>query len=70
VVITRAFIKAAEVRAKSLGIPQFPRVVVDHPLASKNAEQVRQMARVSIPRVVDALTGQAEGMIMADAGGS
>jgi hypothetical protein len=68
VVITRAFIKAAEVRAKSLGLPQFPRVVVDHPLASRPADQVREMARVSIPRVVDALLGKAEGTIMADGG--
>jgi hypothetical protein len=69
VVITKAFVRAAEARAKSLGIPDFPRVVVDHPLASRKADLVREMARVSMPKVVDALLGRAQGMIMADGGG-
>ncbi len=68
VVITRAFVNAAEMRARSLGLPQFPRVVIDHPLASRKADQVRQMARASIPGVVDALLGRAQGLIVADGG--
>ena len=66
VIITKAFIRAAEARSKSLGMPQFPRVVVGHPLASKKPDQVRDMATISIPRAVEALLGEADGLIMAD----
>ena len=39
-VITHAFIHAAQLRAQALGLTEHPVVVIDHPIASKNASQI------------------------------
>jgi hypothetical protein len=69
-VVTKAFTTAAELRARGLGMPAFPIVVVAHPLASKKPEEVREMARRSLPEVVRALTSQAHGIMLADGAGT
>ena len=55
-VITTAFTKAAELRARALGLPEHPVVVIDHPMASKTGEQIRDQARESVQKIVDGLT--------------
>ena len=59
-VITTAFTKAAELRARALGLPEHPVVVIDHPIASKTAEQVRVQARDSVQMIVDVLTSDTD----------
>ena len=54
-VITRAFIKAAEIRARALGLTEHPVVVIDHPIASKGKEQILRMAQDSADEVARGL---------------
>ena len=55
-VITTAFTRAAELRARALGLPEHPVVVIDHPIASKTGEQIKGQARDSVKMIVDGLT--------------
>ena len=52
-VITEGFIQAAVSRAKVLGMPDQPRVVLEHPIASKTKAEMTSMAE----RFVDAIVG-------------
>ena len=54
-VITAAFTKAAELRAKALGMPDHPVVVIDHPMYSKTSEEIKNQARDSVQKIVDGL---------------
>ena len=55
-VITAAFTKAAELRAKALGMPDHPVVVIDHPMYSKTSDEIADQARNSVQKIVDGLT--------------
>ena len=55
-VITAAFTKAAELRAKALGLPDHPVVVIDHPMYSKTGDEIADQARGSVQKIVDGLT--------------
>ena len=55
-VITTAFTKAAELRAKALGLPEHPVVVIDHPMYSKTSDEMKDQARSSVGKIVDGLT--------------
>jgi hypothetical protein len=57
-VLTAGFTKAAEMRAKVLGLPTHPRVIVDHPLASKTEAEVLKMAEDAVEIIAKALTEQ------------
>ena len=57
-VITAAFTKAAELRAKALGLPEHPVVVIDHPMYSKTSDEIKDQARNSVGKIVDGLTYQ------------
>jgi hypothetical protein len=54
-VVTQAFEAAAAARARALGLPEHPRVVVEHPLASQPPAGVEKMARDAANRVAAAL---------------
>ena len=54
-VITAAFTKAAELRAKALGLPEHPVVVIDHPMYSKTEDEIKDQARNSVGKIVDGL---------------
>lgn len=54
-IITTAFKKAGEHRLKSLGLPNHPMVVTDHPLASRNVLEVQEMAQRAVDLVAKAL---------------
>ena len=54
-VITSAFTKAAELRARALGLPEHPVVVIKHPIASKSAEQIKTLAQDSIQEIAGGL---------------
>ncbi len=54
-IITAGFTQAADERAIVLGLPAHPRVVTDHPLASRTLDEVREMAARIMPDVAAAL---------------
>jgi phosphopantothenate synthetase len=60
-VITDAFIRAAQNRARALGLTQHPVVVIQHPIASMGREQVVELARNSAAQVVHGLLAAAGG---------
>jgi hypothetical protein len=60
-VITRGFVKAAEIRAQALGMPAHPVVVIDHPIASKSREQILELARKSVDEVASYLMASIQG---------
>ena len=49
--ITEAFTKAAEIRARVLGMTDHPVVVIGHPIASKSKELILALARNSVAEV-------------------
>ena len=55
-VITSSFTRAANLRAASLGMPGARIVVLPSPLASRPADDVRQMAHDFAPEIVGLLT--------------
>lgn len=54
-VITEAFKNAAVIRAKVLGMPEHPRVILEHPLASKTEAEMLSMAERFVDLVASAL---------------
>jgi hypothetical protein len=54
-VLTEAFRTAATIRARTLGMPDHPTVVVEHPMASKTEADVQVMAERFVESVVRAL---------------
>ncbi len=56
-VITSSFTRAANLRAASLGMPGARIVALPSPLASRQPQDVQQMAREFAPEIVGLLTG-------------
>ena len=54
--LTRAFMKSAEIRSKILGMPSHPQIFVDHPLASKTEAEVIALAEAAVEEIAIALT--------------
>lgn len=59
--ITQGFIKAAENRARALGMPEHPVVAIAHPIASKNREHILELARNSVEEVASYLVSSTQG---------
>ncbi len=55
--ITTAFEKAARVRARILGMEALPIVVMQHPLASKTAAEVKAIAEQIVDGIAQGLVG-------------
>ncbi len=55
-VITSSFTRAAQARAASLGMPGARIVILPSPLATRSAEEVRQMAHDYAPEIVSLVT--------------
>ena len=58
-IVTEAFQEAARLRAEVLGMPHHAMILVPHPMASRPAEQVEEVARAAFPRILAALRGPA-----------
>jgi len=54
--LTQAFTTAAVIRAKMLGMPDHPTVVLEHPMASKTEADVDGMAARFADSIARALT--------------
>ena len=59
-VVTEAFQTAAAARAAVLGLPEHPRVIVEHPLASRTPSEVEKIAVAAAARIAAGLSGRAE----------
>jgi hypothetical protein len=55
-VVTEAFQGAAHARAAVLGLPEHPRVIVEHPLASRTPSEVEKVAVAAVARIAAGLT--------------
>jgi hypothetical protein len=55
-VMTSAFIDAAELMGRVLGADGYPFVVIEHPMASATADQLRERGRLAADRCVELLT--------------
>ncbi len=52
VICTRPFIPSAKAMARICNLPDYPFVVIDHPLGSLAPEEVRRRAEAALPQVV------------------
>ena len=50
-VVTEAFQTAADARAAVLGLPEHPRVIVEHPLASRTPSEIEKVAVAAAARI-------------------
>ena len=57
-VVTEAFQAAAEARAAVLGLPEHPRVIIEHPLASRMPSEVEKVAIAAAARIAAGLSQQ------------
>jgi hypothetical protein len=55
-VVTEAFQTAAQARAGVLGLAEHPRVIVEHPLASRTPSEVEKVALAAVARIAAALS--------------
>src|SRR5262249_59938170 len=55
-VVTEAFEGAAAARAAVLGLPEHPRVIVEHPLASRTPSEVEKVASAAATRIAAGLS--------------
>ncbi|HMH48615.1 MAG TPA: hypothetical protein VK548_00170 [Candidatus Acidoferrum sp.] len=54
--VTEAFQGAAAARAAVLGLPEHPRVIVEHPLASRTPSEVEKVAVAAVARIAAGLS--------------
>ncbi|MBI4337792.1 MAG: hypothetical protein HY683_08215 [Chloroflexi bacterium] len=58
VLVTKPFISSAKTMARVCGIPDYPFVVVPHPIGSLTQEELLERARQALPRVLEILLGK------------
>jgi len=58
VICTEPFIPTAKSMARIQGIPEYPFVVLPHPLGSLEPDEVRERARQALPNVIEILLGK------------
>jgi hypothetical protein len=56
VICTDQFVASAKAQAEICGNPEYPFVVVGHPIGSLTAAELRERARAAIDQVIDILT--------------
>ena len=58
VICTEPFVTSADAMAALGGVPDYPYVVVPHPLGSRTMDQIREIATRSAPDVLGILLAQ------------
>ena len=58
-ICTDEFVESAKAQAAICGNPDYPFVVVPHPIGSLTGDELRARARVAAPRVIEILTKEA-----------
>ena len=56
-IVTERFRSQGEFVALASGMPDFPRVVVPHPIAGRDADAMRAIAGETVPHLVTGLGG-------------
>ena len=59
VICTEPFIPTAKMTAQIQGIPDYPYVVLPHPITALTEEQLWDRARQALPQVLELLMGKA-----------
>jgi hypothetical protein len=59
VICTDQFVASAKAQAAICGNPDYPFVVVGHPIGSLTAGELRERARIAAAQVIDILTREA-----------
>ena len=59
VICTDQFVESAKAQAAICGNPDYPFVVVPHPIGSLTPAELRERARLAAPQVVEILTRRA-----------
>jgi hypothetical protein len=54
-IASSAFIDAADVQSKAIGLPEVRRIFVPHPIQDANDEEMRAKADAIIEKIIDAL---------------
>lgn len=57
-ICTEPFVPTAKSMARIQGIPDYPFVVLPHPMGSLTLEQVKDRARMALPGVLELLLGR------------
>lgn len=57
--MTDRFVKSAQVVAQVNGLPEYPFVVIGHPVANDSDEALKAKAEAAVPRIVEILTRRA-----------
>ena len=57
-ICTEEFIPSAKAQAASSGNPDYPFVVVPHPIGSLTPAELRRRAATAVPQVIAILTGR------------
>jgi hypothetical protein len=58
VICTEPFIPTAKSMARIQGIPDYPFVVVPHPMGSLTKDEVKERAQEAVPQVIELLLGR------------
>ncbi len=58
-ICTDQFVTSARAQAAIAGSPDYPFVVVPHPIGSLTPAELRARAQTAVPQVIDVLTGTA-----------
>jgi len=59
-IVTSQFTLLANAQRTALGLPNYPLIVIKHPLASLKPEEVRERADGAIEEIIKVLTAPAE----------
>ena len=60
VIITAAFVRAAEVQRAALGADRLELVVITHPLSTLPEDEIQDRAEEAVPQIQRVLTGHME----------
>ncbi len=60
-ICTTPFTAMAELEMQGMGIPGTPIVTIPHPLVTRTPEELREVVKQVLPRIVDALFEGASG---------
>jgi hypothetical protein len=57
--VTKDFWPQGDFVARSLGMPDLPRIKLPHPVAGTGSNNMREIARQTVPLILEALAGNA-----------
>lgn len=61
VICTEKFLVTARAMAEALNLPDYPLIVIRHPVSNMSDEELEEQARLAAPRVIEIITGGKDG---------